>query len=638
MTLFAEASANLIFYHGGLFVRTPTLVYMEGEASSCYVDPDMISVGDLRGIVVELGYAEHRIRRLHLRRPNVAFEESLLPIESDSDVHYLLELLMTESSVSIYVEHEDNDNWANMCDVGDVEPRVENDAVQGEGLEEFDSDLDDPDFEFNDDVELSESDDEDMLMMKENARDEGGVQGEVGGEGGVQGEVGGEGGVQGEVGGEGGVQGDDLGDDGDDSDDISSPPLSEDDEMQGRNTEHKRQFPKFKENTRAEDVQLVTGLLFTDKRQLQKAVETYKIQNGYNLKVTKSDKRRYQVHCVGEGCKWSMWASACGDERSFQIKTVQGTHSCLRFNFERGTRNFSTEWLAEAYIETFRIQPHMKPRVFKAIVDQERNCNINIKMCQSARKKAIAQIVGDYKEQFHLLHDYCLEVSSKNPHTTAVVSTKKNGNDEDEFAGVYICLGQLKRGCLDGCRPVLSLDGCFIKGPWRGQILVAVGRDGNNQMYPVAWAVCERENSVSWAWFVSLVASDLGMQDGSGWCLISDQQKGLVDAIKAFLPQAEHRLCARHVYANLRKTYKGMQFRKLFWAIAKSTTPEEFENNMKLMRELDSGAWDFLMKKNPHQWCRCFFSCASKCDSVDNNMAEIFNASIIEVCRPLINI
>jgi len=57
----------------------------------------------------------------------------------------------------------------------------------------------------------------------------------------------------------------------------------------------------------------------------------------------------------------------------------------------------------------------------------------------------------------------------------------------------------------------------------KGQILVAVGRDGNNQMYPVALAVCERENSVSWAWFVSMLASDLGMQDGSGWCVISDQ-------------------------------------------------------------------------------------------------------------------
>jgi len=86
-------------------------------------------------------------------------------------------------------------------------------------------------------------------------------------------------------------------------------------------------------------------------------------------------------------------------------------------------------------------------------------------MCQAARKKAIANIVGDYKEQFHILYDYCLELTTKNPNSIAVVSTKKNANDEDEFASVYICLGPLKRGCLEGCRPIISLDGCFIKGP-----------------------------------------------------------------------------------------------------------------------------------------------------------------------------
>ena len=286
--------------------------------SSCYVDLDMLSVGDLKGIVVELGYAEHRIRRLHLRKPNVAFEESLVPIESDSDVHYILELLMNESSVTIYVEHEDNDNWENMCDVGDVEPGVDNDVVQMEGLEELDADMEDPDFELNDDVEQSESDDEDMLKVKENATNEK-ANGDNGGA-----DVGCS--EQCEVGGEGGVQGDDLGDDVEDSDDISSPPVSEDDEIEGRDTDHKSRFPKFKENTRAEDVQLVTGLMFTDKKQLKKAVETYKIQNGYYLKVTKSDKQRYQVHCVGEWCQWSMWASACS--------VVSYTHLTLPTNRE----------------------------------------------------------------------------------------------------------------------------------------------------------------------------------------------------------------------------------------------------------------------------------------------------------------
>jgi len=89
------------------------------------------------------------------------------------------------------------------------------------------------------------------------------------------------------------------------------------------------------------------------------------------------------------------------------------------------------------------------------------------------------------------------------------------------------------------------------RGPWKWQILIAVDQDGNNQMYLVAWGVTEMENSVSWCWFMSLVAKDLQMGYGCGWTIMSDQQKGLADGICNILPQAEHRLCARHVYANL---------------------------------------------------------------------------------------
>ena len=72
-----------------------------------------------------------------------------------------------------------------MCDVADVGPGVDNDPVEGEGLEELDTDVDDPvewegleeldtdvdDPDFND-VELSESNDEDVIMVKENAANE----------------------------------------------------------------------------------------------------------------------------------------------------------------------------------------------------------------------------------------------------------------------------------------------------------------------------------------------------------------------------------------------------------------------------------------------------------------------------------
>ena len=52
-----------------------------------------------------------------------------------------------------------------------------------------------------------------------------------------------------------------------------------------------------------------------------------------------------------------------------------------------------------------------------------------------------------------------------------------------------------------------------------------VGKDGNNQIFPIAWAVVEGENQTSWTWFIQLLMRDLGISDGLGWTMISDQQK-----------------------------------------------------------------------------------------------------------------
>ncbi|MBA0702040.1 hypothetical protein Goari_000010 [Gossypium aridum] len=41
--------------------------------------------------------------------------------------------------------------------------------------------------------------------------------------------------------------------------------------------------------------------------------------------------------------------------------------------------------------------------------------------------------------------------------------------------------------------PLIGLDGCFLKGPFKNEFLTAIGRDANNQMFPIAWAVVEME-------------------------------------------------------------------------------------------------------------------------------------------------
>ena len=91
------------------------------------------------------------------------------------------------------------------------------------------------------------------------------------------------------------------------------------------------------------------------------------------------------------------------------------------------------------------------------------------------------------------------------------------------FDRLYISFNCLKKGLLDGCRRVLGLDGYFLKGYVKGEILAAVDRDGNNQMFPVAWCVVTCKNKVAWTWFIYLLIKDLGLNDGEGWTVITNQ-------------------------------------------------------------------------------------------------------------------
>jgi hypothetical protein len=48
---------------------------------------------------------------------------------------------------------------------------------------------------------------------------------------------------------------------------------------------------------------------------------------------------------------------------------------------------------------------------------------------------------------------------------------------------------------------VLFVDGTFFTSKYKGQILTAIGMDGNNQIVPLAFAFVESENTERWSWF-----------------------------------------------------------------------------------------------------------------------------------------
>lgn len=95
------------------------------------------------------------------------------------------------------------------------------------------------------------------------------------------------------------------------------------------------------------------------------------------------------------------------------------------------------------------------------------------------------------------------------------------------------------------------------------------------------------------------------------------------------LPKVEHRMCARHIYGNLRRVYPGKELPKdLFWAVAKSFNVGEYEIALKQLKNFDVRVYEAVLLKNPHNFSRAFFSSTPVCEDVSNNFSESYNNTL----------
>lgn len=85
--------------------------------------------------------------------------------------------------------------------------------------------------------------------------------------------------------------------------------------------------------------------------------------------------------------------------------------------------------------------------------------------------------------QYHLLWDYCETVRKYNPDSKFILKKKE---DFEPPIFDYFSLHAMKSAFLEGCRPIIGLDGCFLKTICGGNLLVAIWRDENENTVPIS--------------------------------------------------------------------------------------------------------------------------------------------------------
>ncbi|EPS60214.1 hypothetical protein M569_14589, partial [Genlisea aurea] len=293
-------------------------------------------------------------------------------------------------------------------------------------------------------------------------------------------------------------------------------------------------------------------------------------------------------------------------------------------------------WLAQEFIKLFRLQPNFKARDFRRQIKYSIGCTISMKAAYRAMSRALEIISGSDDDQYNYMWRYCDQLRLSNPGSTVILKLQDDGPNK-RFQRFYCCFSAIKHGFKVGCRPLFGIDGCFLKGKYEGQIVAAVGMDANNNIYPIAYGLVERENQETWEWFLDLLKSDLDLEGTHvrNCVCISDRQKGLVPAVQHILPAIQVRHCCRHIYANIKGAgHKSMELKQLFWKAAQCSREEDFNTVMEKIKNQYPAAHSYLKKIDSTTWTRAFFSENSRCDILLNNICESFNHMIGE-CRDM---
>lgn len=143
------------------------------------------------------------------------------------------------------------------------------------------------------------------------------------------------------------------------------------------------------------------------------------------------------------------------------------------------------------------------------------------------------------------------------------------------------------------CRRFVAVDGTFLKGRFVLTLLLAVGIDADGHNVILAWAVVESENRSSWEYFLCHLRNAIPEIASQQCVLVSDRDKGLLQADEVLGPHVVRGICCKHLCANFTDKY-GRSLEAMFWKAARSKTEAGFDAALAKIAEVKAEAALYL--------------------------------------------
>ncbi|KAK4363790.1 hypothetical protein RND71_019031 [Anisodus tanguticus] len=282
--------------------------------------------------------------------------------------------------------------------------------------------------------------------------------------------------------------------------------------------------------------------------------------------------------------------------------------------------------------EKLKVAPNYKPKDIANDIEREYGIQLNYSQARRAKEKAREQLQGSYREAYGQLPLLCEKIKETNPGSVAIVSTK----EDSSFHRLFISFHASISGFQQGCRPLLFLDSTLLYAKYQGTLLAAVGVDGNDGVFPLAFAVVDEETNDNWHWFLSELKSAVPMS--CPITFVCDFQRGIRESLHdIFQEECHHGYCLRYLAEKLNNDLQGQfshEARRLMiqdlYTAACAPTLESFERCVENIRAISPNAYDWVTQSDPDHWANALFG-GARYGLLTSNFGQLFYDWVMEV-------
>nr|XP_016474358.1 PREDICTED: uncharacterized protein LOC107796138 [Nicotiana tabacum] len=260
------------------------------------------------------------------------------------------------------------------------------------------------------------------------------------------------------------------------------------------------------------------------------------------------------------------------------------------------------------------------PKDIQTDMLSQHGVNLSYMQAWRAKEKALHFLRGHPADSYSKLPKYFYILEKTYP--GSVVKLKKTTDECFLYAFVALCT--LISG-WEYCRPVVVVDGTFLKSTYRGIMLTASTMNATGTILPLAYAVVDSENDASWKWFFEKFKQAYG--ERTSMCVVSDRNESILKATSIVYPGVPHYSCMWHIWTNIRAKFKKghLQLNELYFATARSYTLDEFNERMSKIEEIDPRVKSYLYDIGYNRWSRVHAT-VNRTWTMTSNIAESLNA------------